>query len=298
MANRRSKREGDIFIYICEHEEGVTPSQIAKKFKISAQLVNYYRKKLMSEGVIRRKIRSTGTFYIKNIAGDQDGLGEVAKFLPKIFTPTKKGPQYDNMHNIWYKLKIRKDAEIWFPKQNELNNWVKKFGWYGNVQVAKNDRSSIEIRFRCDRQRDPFEAEVTSRRILDGMINLLEQTYGLELGHPQMIRSPHHTIRGDPVARTVKGEIHGSKAHINRSFDEGELEFDHKETGPYDAKDYLETICELPEHIYHLLAKVDRLEGTIKIIAKVEEALIDSAQLDKTMLLKKLLDILKEHGEG
>jgi hypothetical protein len=277
MPNKKTNLEQRIFLFICEHEEGVTPTQISEKFKLSKQNVNYYLKKLLENFTIKKGIKSIGTFYCKNSAGLEGGV----KFLPKVFTVKKPEARFDNMHNIWFKLKIRKDADIWFPNETQMNNWVKQFGWYGFVKVAKNSKSSIEIRFRCDRQRDPYEATMSAYKILYGMIDLLERTYGLELGHPQMVKRPHYTIRGDPVAKKVKGAVYSENGHIDHSHDEGEVEY-------YDSKD-VKSYIELP-------IAVRRLEEMNKVILKSITVLADSQVVDKTIILKEIIKTIKKEG--
>jgi hypothetical protein len=263
-------------------EGGRSNSQIRKYLKVSKQLVNYHLRELISERRIFKYKEKGVTLYRVKSTGSQGGRNT----LPGKAKQTE--PVYfDNLHNVQFSITVRKDAPLKLPYKAIMNNVTREYGWLANkflVNIVRNKEGksiSLDIRFRIDEEETPEGAKAKAWEWVHSVAQYMEHAFGFELGQPQMVRKPHYTIRGDPVAKKVKGAVYSENGHIDHSHDEGEVEY-------YNSKD-VKSYIELP-------IAVRRLEEINKVILKSITVLADSQVVDKTIILKEIIKTIKKEG--
>jgi predicted transcriptional regulator len=269
--------------------EGNYPSEIARLCDTSRQNVSRYIKDFLEKGHIKLDVSSVADFYKIT----QPGLDNLAKLLmsqtnealttvnassqPPLkhlhesFTKPSDLPRFDNLHNVEFKAKIKKDAEIWFPNETQLNNWVKKWGYMKGVLVEKTTQY-VHFRMRYEASSSD-EAWVRAYQVLFELITHLEGQYGMDLGHPITTRVPHHTIVGDSVAEEVSkhGPVYlKDVGHIDRSHDEGELE--------YYTQDDVKAYIRMPRTLAGIRAHQEAQQGQMNAITEQLDYLVEKAQ--------------------
>jgi len=175
------------------------------------------------------------------------GLDELLKSFTLSAIQT---PRFEELHNLSFKFDIRRLGDIWMPNEVQLNNWVKKYDWFGDALVSVYGKSSLEVRFKV-KCRDPHEATWRAWNQVLRFAEAFQRAYGVELGYPVMNRRPvHYTHRSDgAVEELSKGGVTYVEGvgHIDRSKDTGELEY----YSPEDSKKYIllpRSVDEIKEH--------------------------------------------------
>lgn len=242
--------------------DGKYPSQIAEEIGITKQNMNYYIQSFKNKGYIELDVRDVADFYNltpmgvkylgKLLIAQLDSGKSKVKVIPEgvreTFTSSADLPKFDNLHNLQFKAQIRKDVELWFPNTKQMKSWLSKYDWFGKIYVEKTTRNLI---FRMAvTATNEWEALAKGYQAIFRLTDLLESTYGLELGHPISTRKPHYTIVGDKVAEAISDHMNvyvPDVGHIDKSKDRGELElYTAEDIGTYIRQS--RTIKEIREH--------------------------------------------------
>lgn len=188
--------------------------------------------------------------------------------LRETFTRKEDLPKFDNVHNLQFTVELRKEAEIWFPNERQMNNWKAKYDWLGGVYVERTPKNLI---FRLSvKAFNEWEALAKGYRIIFRLMDQLETAYGIELGHPIMTRKPHYTIVGDKVAESVADSMTvrvKDIGHIDKSKDTGELEY----YTPELVGDYIRlpvTVKEIREHQQTQQTQLNQITEVLDFLAK------------------------------
>lgn len=209
---------------------GEIPSELADHFDMSPQNMNYYLKLLKKEDYIECYVKSTVSFYRIKKPGSGFLLQtkkNSSETPEKVFSHAEKSvPHYDNLHNIHMVVPIIKQGDLaWEPTEKQMKNWTKKYFVLEPYRVEKHGHS-ISVRFRLDGEKNPWESTVKAYKSVFFLCKLIEDTYGFVFGLPKLVREPHYTIKGDPIAKDQDKPVYvPGVGHMDKSVDEGELEY-------------------------------------------------------------------------
>jgi DNA-binding MarR family transcriptional regulator len=182
-------------------EEGKSQRNIAKTLDFAPSLISYHIKKMLKNDLIR-EIRSTRYFgpQQKLYSLTNKGKSQIGSEF-KFSSPggEKNGQEFESrprwlMHHAQFKYPILKDAPIQMSIQVHMNNWTKQIDEWKYCKAVKSD-SSIIFHIKNLYGNDPHELELRSRKIADRMASIYEDNWGMELGRPQQLGTPHWKIR-------------------------------------------------------------------------------------------------------
>lgn len=243
--------------------ENARPSMIAKRLKISDQLLHYHTKQLIAIGWITKegdrngiewKLTEKGMFILKEFYRWGDGNGRL-RFIPQ------------RMHNVRFSFQLESPAELPNLRWKDVGNGVKKCtidprnsALNGTVELTSSEKGKISMQvIMHDRYfYDSFAgiiqlfieacilADITARRV-----NLQLRSLGRLSGRP------HVAFEQDLVAvylasfQTAEIETRFGKAWFDSSKGIGELESD--------DSDYVYNYLTMPETVKNMKEELDRI---------------------------------------
>ncbi len=244
---------------------GLNAAEIAHKLGVAKGTISKRIKKLQERGLIELDVEKTALQqsltlkHVKYYKLTQRGKAEVSKMItggeagPKL-------PQVRGVHNVQFKMAIKKDADFWYDHEVALKGWVRRYTWIGNVNVEKTTKH-ILIRFGIE-DPDPWRAAYKALETVLNVKRLLEEAAGYELGDPVQIGKPKWEILGDPVAEKVseKQVVVTEHGAIDSTPDPGTLHF-------YDPEDVM-AYLEMPRKIREIEKEVKRFPELATYIAE------------------------------
>jgi len=225
-----------VFLLIAEKYQTYTPSEMAKKLKISPQTVTYSTKRLTGAGLIRERFRSNIVNYDLTPEGESFltsiSLTEVPEKFQKLLT--------FRLHNCCYLVPIMSNKDELFAKLAEDRTWVS----YGpKTWQQKGYKKSLHgsfVRFTPQSvvfhipdvyASSPLSAETIAMQKALKLKEELESTYDIRLGAPDcrdltQISETHVAIMSKAFRKLEKrlGNFRGDVIDIDRSKQELEIE--------------------------------------------------------------------------
>lgn len=251
----------------CIKDENVTLPKIAELCKISKSNLSFYLGKMVERGLLRIMVEKPRHYHLTELGGQELSKLELdlkgSQQTLTTFLPDLSDKAYhDNLHNLSFKYEIIKHGDLmWLPNEKQLQNMIERWGHIGGVKVSlfgkRENPSSMEIRFRLE-DRDSHRAMTRAWEIAMNLGKRVMKEYSMILDYPVCNRRPHFTIKGDPdverIAERMTVYVPGI-GHIDRSHDEGELEY-------YTAEYAKERIL-MPIRTKELQDGVQRIEGKL-----------------------------------
>ncbi|WP_048103657.1 winged helix-turn-helix domain-containing protein [Aciduliprofundum sp. MAR08-339] len=246
-------------------QQGMNAGEIAFKVGLSKGAISQRIKKLIEMGLIELDIEKTAfqqsltLKHVKYYRLTEKGKEEVYKSITGGEAGAKM-PRVRGVHNVQFKMAIKKDADFWYDHEVALKGWVRKYTWIGNVNVEKTTKHII-IRFGVE-DPDPWRAAYKALETVLNVKRLLEEAAGYELGDPVQIGKPKWEILGDPVAEEVskKQVVVTEHGAIDSTPEPGTLHF-------YDVEDVI-TYLEMPRKIREIEQEVKQFPGLAVEISK------------------------------
>lgn len=263
-------------------KEGKSQRIIAETLGIAPSVVNYHVKKLLKQDLIR-EVKTTKYF------GPQTKLYSLTNEGKTILSPTnstisgsKKPEKPENegkthtpstnstfsvggqenpsrprwlMHHAQYKYLIKKDAPIQMSVEVHLKNWVKKIDEWKYCKAVKSGKSII-FHIKNLYGNTPHGLLLRSREIADKMASIYEDNWGMELGRPQMLGTPHWKDLWDDKTWAEYSKyisLETSSGFIDKTPPEGGLEF----KSPESAVNHVN----VGDNVARLIGRVSNLEG-------------------------------------
>lgn len=242
-------------------KEGESQRTIAETLGVAPSVINYHVQKLLKEGLIREM--KTTKYFGPN---------------PKLYSLTNEGKTHFSitnstfslggeekavktarprwlLHHAQYKYPIKKDAPIQMSVEVHMKNWTKKIDEWKYCKAVKSDKSLI-FHIKNLYGDNPYELKSRSREIADKMASIYEDNWGMELGRPQMLGTPHwKDMWDDEVWAEYKKYISVETPYgfIDKTPPEGGLEF----KSPESAVNHVN----VGDNVARLIGRVSNLEG-------------------------------------
>jgi len=165
------------------------------------------------------------------------------------------------VHNVQFKMVIKKDSDFWYDHEVALKGWVRKYTWIGNVNVEKTTKHII-IRFGVG-DPDPWRAAYKALETALNMKRLLEEMAGYKLGELIQIGKPKWEILGDPVAGEVakKQVVVTDSGAIDNTPDPGTLHF-------YDPEDVV-TYLRMPKEVRKIHQEIAEVKKEVRQMPEI-----------------------------
>ena len=252
-------------------EVGEYPAKIGRIYGWSRQHVQYFVKKLVKAGLIKRKMRSNAVFYDLTLRGKNFlGSCEGVLFSSGVF----------RLHRCFFKFPILREGV--YPlgsfREVELVNWSALLGLELGVKVRKTTRHWI-VHVETLYGRSPGELVNLGKNLADRVSAALMSKYGVVLGQGEINRR-HELGIDDPVANFLNRyfTVSTPKRVLDDSPGEDEGEIDH--LGRDAAVDYLL----MPERVKKLEGKLDSLgydlEAVTESLKRISDVLGKLTQLE------------------
>lgn len=255
---------------------GLNAAEIAYKLGVAKGTISKRIKKLYERGLIEMDIEKTSfqqsltLKHVKYYRLTEKGKMEVSKIL----TGGERGrlPRVRGVHNVQFKMAIKKDADFWYDHEAALKGWVRKYTWIGNVNVEKTTKHII-IRFGIE-EPDPWRAAYKALETVLNVKRLLEEAAGYELGDPIQIGKPKWEILGDPVAEKVseKQVVVTEHGAIDSTPDPGTLHF-------YDPND-VETYLRMPREVREIKQEVQEIKQEVQKVPEIVADMMKSMAVE------------------
>ena len=255
----------------------LTITEMALKLGVVKSAISKRIKKLRERGLIELDIeesairRSLTISDVKIYRLTEKGKREVYNHI----TGGEEGqklPRVRGVHNVQFKMAIKKDADFWYDHEAALKGWVRKYTWIGNVNVEKTTQHII-IRFGVQ-ERDPWRAAYTALETVLNVKRLLEEAAGYELRDPVQMGKPKWEIIGDPVAEKVseKQVVVTEHGAIDGTPEPGTLHF-------YDPND-VETYLRMPREIREIKQEVKETKEEIQKVPEIVAGMVRSMAVE------------------
>lgn len=269
--------------------EGRYMADIGRELKITRQAVNYHIRKLEDDGLVvespietqAQRARLGGGTAIKVYVPTEDGIQALREATVRaraggspgggpdvktgaLFRRPRKRPRVE-VHNFEVKVPVRKGEIEWLPRAAELNNWTRKWDPHFHGVYLEVTTQHILLRAKAEGE-SLAKAEGACLRRLVRIIELLEDTYRLELGVPR--------LRCTYRAGRAKAGVVGSELAEGLAYQEGELGVvdSTPEPGTIHPKDPADV-----DRIVGIGRSVERTERMVEGMFKMAEWMIEQA---------------------
>jgi DNA-binding MarR family transcriptional regulator len=274
-------------------KEGKCQKDIASRLKLAPSVINYHVKKFLKKGFITEvfdqfnnptspklySLTSGGETHLKlkdsildstfSLGGEKDTVKSAVR--PRFL-----------MHHAQYKYPIKKDAPIQMSVEVHMKNWTKKIDEWKYCKVVKSDKSLI-FHIKNLYGNEPHELLLRSQNIANKMASIYEDNWGMELGRPTMMGTPHWKDLWDDETWAEYSKfvsVETPSGFIDKTPPEGGLEFKSAES----ASNYVN----MSDNVVKVMGKVGKLEdkveeqtGVLTQIRDVLDAFVKSQTYEK-----------------